>query len=80
MFLLINVSKKKQVIQRNLPHKNSCGCNYINTKLLKITETAITKSLTILTNQVLHTGVFSDKLQISKSNFNLHKGRTNNIQ
>ena len=51
-----------------------------NTKLIKITETAITKYLTILINRVLHTGVFSDKLQIAQSNFNLQKGRTNNIQ
>ena len=32
----------------------------------KIIEPAITKSLTILINQVLHVGVFPDKLKIAK--------------
>ena len=50
----------------NLPNKNSCGCDGINTNLLKIIEPAITKSLTILINQVLRVGVFPDKLKIAK--------------
>ena len=32
----------------------------------KIIEPAITKSLTILINQVLHVGLFPDKLKIAK--------------
>ena len=51
---------------KNLPNKNSCGCDGINTNLLKIIEPAITKPLTILINQVLHVGVFPDKLNIAK--------------
>ena len=38
----------------------------ISTKLLKLIERAITKSLTLLTNHVLTTGVFPDKLHIAK--------------
>ena len=51
---------------KNLPNKNSCGCDGINTNLFKIIEPAITQSLTILINQVLHVGLFPDKLKIAK--------------
>ena len=50
----------------NLANKNSCGFDGISTNLLKIIEPAITKPLTILTNQVLCTGMFPDKLKIAK--------------
>ena len=50
----------KRIIN-NLPNKNSYGFYGFSTKLLKIIEPAITKSLTLLTNQVLTTGVFPDK-------------------
>ena len=46
----------------NLPNKTSCGFDGLSTKLLKLIEPAITKSLTFLTNQVLTTGVFIDKV------------------
>ena len=49
-----------------LANKNSCGFDGISTNLLNIIEPAITKPLTILTNQVLCTGVFPDKLKIAK--------------
>ena len=51
---------------KNLPNKTSCRCDGINTNLLKIIEPAITKSLTILINQILPVGVFPDKLEIEK--------------
>ena len=51
---------------KNLTNTNSCGFDGINTNLLKIIEPAITKYLTILINQVLHVGVFPDKLKIAK--------------
>lgn len=50
----------KRIIN-NLPNKNSYGFDGFSTKLLKLIEPAITKSLTLLTNQVLTTGVFPDK-------------------
>ena len=49
-----------------LSNKNSCGFDGISTNLSKIIEPAITKPLTILTNQVLCTGMFPDKLKIAK--------------
>ena len=55
----------KRIIN-NLPNKNSYGFDGFSTKLLKLIEPAITKSLTLLTNQVLTTGVFPDKLKIAK--------------
>ena len=50
----------------NLPNKDSYGFDGFSTKLLKLIEPAITKSLTLLTNQVLTTGVFPDKIKIAK--------------
>ena len=55
----------KRIIN-NLPNKSSCGFDGFSTKLLKLIEPAITKSLTLLSNQVLTTGVFPDKLNIAK--------------
>ena len=49
----------------NLPTKN-CGFDGISTKLLKVIEPVILKSLTLLINQVLYSGVFPDKLKIAK--------------
>ena len=55
----------KRIIN-NLPNKNSYGFYGFSTKLLKLIESAITKSLTLLTNQVITTGVYPDKLKIAK--------------
>ena len=59
-----NKETVKKIIE-NLPTKNSCGCDGISSKLLKIIEPAIIKSLTLLINQ-LNTGTFPDKLKIAK--------------
>ena len=48
-------------IINNLPNKISYGFEGFSTKLLKLIEPAIIKFLTLLTNQVLTTGVFPDK-------------------
>lgn len=50
----------------NLPTKNSSGFDGISSKLLKIIEPAIIKSLKLLINQVLKSGIFPDKLKIAK--------------
>ena len=60
---------EEDIIKRtiiNLPNKSSCGYDGLSTKLLKILEPALTKSLTLLINQVLTTGIFPDKLKIAK--------------
>ena len=50
----------------NLSSKNSSGIDGISTKLLKIIEPTINKSLTLLINQVLKTGICPDQLKIAK--------------
>ena len=50
----------------NLSSKNSSGIDGISTKLLKIIEPTINKSLTLLINQVLKTEIFPDQLKIAK--------------
>ena len=60
---------EEDVIKRtiiNLSNKSSYGYDGLSTKLLKILEPALTKSLALLTNQVLTTGIFPDKLKIAK--------------
>ena len=51
---------------QTLPSKNSCWLDGISSKLIKIIEPAIIKSLTLLINQVLNTGIFPDELKIAK--------------
>ena len=60
---------EEDVIKRtiiNLPNKSSYGYDGLSTKLQKILEPTLTKSLALLTNQVLTTGIFPDKLKIAK--------------
>ena len=60
---------EEDIIKRtiiNLPNKSSYGYDGLSTKLLTILEPALTKSLTLLINQVLTTGIFPDKLKIAK--------------
>ena len=64
-FQNIDEETVKKTIQ-SLPTKNSCGFDGISSKLIKIIEPAIIKSLTILINQVLNTGIFPDELKIAK--------------
>ena len=60
---------EEDVIKRTiiyLTNKSSYGYDGLSTKLLIILEPALTKFLALLTNQVLPTGIFSDKLKIAK--------------
>ena len=60
---------EEDVIKRtiiNLPNKGSYGYDGLSTKLLNILEPALTKSLALLTNQVLTTGIFPAKFKIAK--------------
>ena len=50
----------------NIPAKNSCGHGDISSKLSNVIAPVIIKSLTLLINQVLNTGIFPDKLKIAK--------------
>ena len=66
-FKINNVDEEavKKIIY-NLPTKHSCGFDGISSKFLKIIEPAIIKSLTMVINQVLNTGIVPDKLKIAK--------------
>ena len=52
----------------NLPAKHSCGRDHISSTFKKVIAPLIIKSLTLLImiNQVLNTGIFTDKLNIAK--------------
>ena len=64
-FTRIETDTISKTIQ-NLSAKNSSGPDGLSTKLLKVIEPELTKSLTLLVNQVLNTGIFPDKLKIAK--------------
>ena len=53
-------------IHNNLKPKPSCGYDGISTKLLKKCKLDICKSLTLIINQMLSTGVFPDCLKVAK--------------
>ena len=46
--------------------KTSCGFDGISSQLLKSLKPALTRSLRLITNQILTTGIFPDKLKIVK--------------
>ena len=54
-----------KIIDRLYP-KNSCGPDGISVKLIKEIKHEIIKSVTLITNQCILTGVFPDKLKIAK--------------
>ncbi len=54
-------------IIENLKHKTSCGFDGISMKLVKfIKKNVLVDPLTIILNQLLHTGVFPDLLKITR--------------
>ena len=53
-------------ILNNLKPKPSCGYDGISTKLLKTCKLEICKSLTLVINQTLSTGIFPDSLNVAK--------------
>ena len=46
--------------------KASCGFDSVSSWLLKLIKPVLTKSLTLITNQILTTGIFPDKLKTAK--------------
>ena len=55
---------KKTIL--DLHSKNSSGFDFITTKLLKKLEPLLTKSLTLIINQSLNTGIFPNSLKLAK--------------
>ena len=59
---------KKYTIKavENLENKNSSSHDGISNKLLKSIKCSISKSLTIIINQMITTGIFPDAVKVSK--------------
>ena len=50
----------------NIENKNSSGHDGISNKLLKSIKCSVSKSLTIIINQIITTGIFPDAFKVSK--------------
>ena len=64
-FELITDETTREILN-NLKPKPSCGYDGISTKLLKTCKLEICKSLTLIINQSLPTGIFPDSLKVAK--------------
>ena len=64
-FHTIDEETTAHIINR-LKNKESSGIDGISNKLLKIAKNQITKPLTLIINQMIKTGIFPDKLKISR--------------
>ena len=53
-------------IIEHLKNKTSTGTDGISNKLIKTAKNELIKPLTIIINQMLHTGIFPEPLKISK--------------
>ena len=64
-FKCINEENTIKAIE-NLENKNSSGHDGISNKLLKSIKCSVSKSLTIIINQMITTGIFPDAFKVSK--------------
>ena len=64
-FQLINEETISKTID-DMHTKASCRFDCISSQLLKSIKPVLTKSLTLITNQILTTGIFPDKLKTAK--------------
>ncbi len=64
-FLNINEDEITLIIDKLAP-KTRCGFDGISSKLVKAIKTAILGPVTLIINQMLNTGIFPDKLKITK--------------
>ena len=64
-FTLMSVEDIVQIIN-SLKPKVSSGLDELSNKMLKLIKDVIAPPLTIIINQMLNTGIFPDKLKISK--------------
>ena len=61
IFEKVSETNVMQIIN-NLPNKTSCGFDGISTIVMKSIKHVILKSLTLIINQIINTGVFPNKL------------------
>ncbi len=66
-FHIINNSIIDKIIDGLAP-KSSSGFDELSTKLLKSSKLVLLKSITLIVNQMISTGIFPDKLKIAKIN------------
>ena len=64
-FQSVTVDNVGRIID-SLKPKTSSGVGCISNKLIKYVKDAITEPLTVIINQMLNVGIFSDSLKISK--------------
>ena len=64
-FVNIDENTVNEIIDK-LDPKASCGWDGLSMQLIKEIQPVIVKSLTIIINQMLNTGIFPDKLKIAK--------------
>ena len=64
-FKCINKENTIKAIE-NLENKNSSGHDGISNKLLKSIKCSVSKSLTIIINQMITTGIFPDDFRVSR--------------
>ena len=55
-----------EMVINNLSQKNSFSYDGISTILLKHISPSIVKTITLLANQIINTGVFPNKLKLGK--------------
>ena len=65
IFEKVSETNVMQIIN-NLPNKTSCGFDGISTIVMQSIKHVILKSLTLIINQIINTGVFPNKLKIAK--------------
>ena len=53
-------------IIRNLKNKSSYGYDNISNKLIKLAKGVLTQPLTLISNHILRTGIFTKELKISR--------------
>ena len=66
-------------IIKNLKSKSSTGYDNISNKLIKHARAILVKPLTLLTNQIIHTGVFPRQLNIARVKPLFKKGDQSNF-
>ena len=65
IFEKVNETNVMQIIN-NLPNNNSCEFDGISTIVMKSIKHVILKSLSLIINQIIKTGVFPNKLKIAQ--------------
>ncbi len=64
-FQNINKENTVSIIDKFAP-KSSFGFDGISTKLIKTIKMSLIRPITLIINQMLNTGIFSDKLKVAK--------------